>query len=814
MPTPTRIATILDRPYLGDMHTLRMLGGIGLSGPDGGEVDALLRQPKHLALLAYLALPRPGSWHRRDSMLGTFWPEHDQARARASLRSAIFTLRRLLPKGAIISRGGDDLSLDAASITSDVAALSEDLMAGRYHEALACYKGELLPGMFVNDAPGFQEWLEHERRRVQGLAQKAAAQLADRMTREGNLTAAIAALRRGTELAPDDELTARQLILLLDRVGDRAQAFAVYERFRTHVSNEFGVRPSAETVALMDSVRTRREARPATSSVLYAPTSTTSVAASPPTGTESPSDAVVRASAPDPRAPIGAAAVSVHPVRTRWLLAATMIVTIAVGWVGARAKGLASAATTTRSLVVLPMVNETGDPALAYIASGIADGVARRLEGIGGIIIRSGARSDWPDSTRNDMRTIGREFGSTVLVKSHIRRIGDSLEVSASVVDASTLEERAVAARRFPTTRIQDAESRLAADVAGAVFRTPLPAVKSSADRRVNDESYRLMLEGWHRLQSNPNSPERLGQPERHGIARTFFARAVEIDPLNARAWSGLSSVWGALAAVDDVPFDDGYERSSAAAMQALSLDSLQGMAWANLAIMRALKYRDLSVGLPLLRRAEMVEPSNPGIFRIRSSLLRHAHLFDQARDADRVARSLDPLSSVFIDHEASTELCANRPNAALSLYASELAMSPTDRLALTGMTRTLAMLGRYDDAIIWWRRYALTTGDTALSRGLATATGRDGYWRMQHAKGRQRLAVLKRRGGQALPFRLMQAHFASGDADAGFIALNTALAAGTRALYRLPCMPDLDEFRDTPRYAGALARIGTIRVR
>lgn len=42
------------------MHGLRMPGGISLIGPDGGELDALLRQPKHMALLAYISMPRPG----------------------------------------------------------------------------------------------------------------------------------------------------------------------------------------------------------------------------------------------------------------------------------------------------------------------------------------------------------------------------------------------------------------------------------------------------------------------------------------------------------------------------------------------------------------------------------------------------------------------------------------------------------------------------------------------------------------------------------------------------------------------------------
>src|SRR6188474_2037717 len=113
-----------------------MLGGIGLTG-NGGEVDALLRQPKRVALLSYLAMPRPGTWHRRDSLLGTFWPELDQLRARTALRSALYTLRRHLAEGAIRTRGDDDVSLDPHLFTTDVAAMMDDIAAGKNAEALA-----------------------------------------------------------------------------------------------------------------------------------------------------------------------------------------------------------------------------------------------------------------------------------------------------------------------------------------------------------------------------------------------------------------------------------------------------------------------------------------------------------------------------------------------------------------------------------------------------------------------------------------------------------------------------------------------------
>ena len=59
---------------LGRMMLLQTLGSIRLTRTDGSELDEVLRQPKRLALLAYLSSPRPGVWHRRDVLLAAFWP--------------------------------------------------------------------------------------------------------------------------------------------------------------------------------------------------------------------------------------------------------------------------------------------------------------------------------------------------------------------------------------------------------------------------------------------------------------------------------------------------------------------------------------------------------------------------------------------------------------------------------------------------------------------------------------------------------------------------------------------------------------------
>jgi serine/threonine-protein kinase len=52
---------------------LRTLGALELRGRGGQELRAVLAQPRRMALLAYLALATPRSYHRRDTVLALFW---------------------------------------------------------------------------------------------------------------------------------------------------------------------------------------------------------------------------------------------------------------------------------------------------------------------------------------------------------------------------------------------------------------------------------------------------------------------------------------------------------------------------------------------------------------------------------------------------------------------------------------------------------------------------------------------------------------------------------------------------------------------
>jgi len=248
------------------MIELRMLGRLSLTGADGREVRGLLGQPRRLALLAYLAAASPQGFHRRDTLLALFWPELDQEHARAALRQALHVVRDALGGDAVTSRGDEEIGLDFAQVSCDVAAFERALRIGQLEEALDLYGGALLEGFFISDAPEFERWLETERGRLQQAAAGGARALAERYESDNDLTRAVRWTRRSIELAPSDEGLVRRLIALLDRQGDRAGALEAYEAFARRVAAEYDAEPAAETRALVAAVRARRRAEPAAAS--------------------------------------------------------------------------------------------------------------------------------------------------------------------------------------------------------------------------------------------------------------------------------------------------------------------------------------------------------------------------------------------------------------------------------------------------------------------------------------------------------------------------------------------------------------------
>jgi DNA-binding SARP family transcriptional activator/tetratricopeptide (TPR) repeat protein len=237
------------------MIELRVLGSIDLFDQRGRSVRSILSQPKRLALLTYLAV-QPSRFHSRDTLIGLFWPDVDERHARAALRQTLYYLRRSLGPG-VINGWPTTVEVQSDRLWSDARDFLASIDAGMYERALSLYRGDLLPGFYLARTREFEGWLDRERARLRELAAQAAWTLSDQDARAGRGLASTNWGRRGLSIMPEDETSARRLMVQLDALGDRAGAIRVYEDLSRHLAADLQLEPAPETQAVADAIRRR-----------------------------------------------------------------------------------------------------------------------------------------------------------------------------------------------------------------------------------------------------------------------------------------------------------------------------------------------------------------------------------------------------------------------------------------------------------------------------------------------------------------------------------------------------------------------------
>jgi len=243
---------------IGDMRRMihvNTLGSLDVRQHDGLAATAVLKHPKRVALLAYLAVARPNGFHRRDTLLGLFWPEHDTRHARMSLRQALSGLRRDLGSNVIVTRGSEDVRLNCDGCVCDEREFGAAIAAGDWERAVALYKGPFLHGLYVSGAHGFERWVEDERDRLARAYANAMENLAVGTEDPAE------AVRRWRQLADHDPYSSHvtvELMKALVAAGDRAAAIHAAVKHSSVLNTDLETAPDPEVTEFAQELRAER----------------------------------------------------------------------------------------------------------------------------------------------------------------------------------------------------------------------------------------------------------------------------------------------------------------------------------------------------------------------------------------------------------------------------------------------------------------------------------------------------------------------------------------------------------------------------
>jgi DNA-binding SARP family transcriptional activator len=194
----------------------------------------------------------------RTAVAGRLWPDVPEEKAHASLRSALWRLRRVVPE--LVDATGDALGL-AAGARVDVGDLRTwadrvgNPRAGTDRPELPdmALLGDLLPGWY-------DDWVLLERDRLQQLRLHALETLAARLGVAGRHGEALQAAHLAIRAEPLRESAHRTLVRVHLAEGNVVEALRAYGRFRSLLHDELGVPPTEQMTRLVHNITGMRRA--------------------------------------------------------------------------------------------------------------------------------------------------------------------------------------------------------------------------------------------------------------------------------------------------------------------------------------------------------------------------------------------------------------------------------------------------------------------------------------------------------------------------------------------------------------------------
>jgi TolB-like protein len=187
------------------------------------------------------------------------------------------------------------------------------------------------------------------------------------------------------------------------------------------------------------------------------------------------------------------------------------------------------------SLAVLPFVNAGSDPNTEYLSEGLSESLITGLSRVPRLKVKSRDTVFRYKGQDKDVQQVGRDLGVRAVLKGRLVQRGDSLSISAELVDtgdANILWRDQYNRRATDLLAIEQEISREISEQLRLTLTGEEQRRGASASTR-NPEAYRLYLQGrywWNR---------RLEEAVKRSIE--YYQQAIEKDPGYALAWAGLA---------------------------------------------------------------------------------------------------------------------------------------------------------------------------------------------------------------------------------------------------------------------------------
>ena len=188
------------------------------------------------------------------------------------------------------------------------------------------------------------------------------------------------------------------------------------------------------------------------------------------------------------------------------------------------------------SIVVLPFANIGGDAKQDYFVDGVTESLTTDLSRISGAFVIGRHTAFAYKGKAIDLKQIGRELNVRFALEGSVQRSGGRMRLNVQLIEAETGAH--LWAERFdkPVADLFDMQDEIVARLASELKTALIDAEARRGERAPNPNSMDLYFQG-RALYNRGFTPAALAN------ARTFYVRALELDPNNIDALVGVATV-------------------------------------------------------------------------------------------------------------------------------------------------------------------------------------------------------------------------------------------------------------------------------
>jgi tetratricopeptide (TPR) repeat protein len=240
------------------------------------------------------------------------------------------------------------------------------------------------------------------------------------------------------------------------------------------------------------------------------------------------------------------------------------------------------------------------------------------------------------------MKDIATQLGVTKILEGGVQRAGDRVRITVQLIDAGTDAHLWAETydRELTAVDIFAIQSEVAVAIADA-----LKAELTQGEKARVDAVPTRNLEAWEAYQLGR---QRLARRTTGALveAEKFFAKAIELDPRFALAYTGLADSLTLRTDTGDTPYVAALEQAQVAVNAALKLDPALSEAWASAGLIAAQQSRT-DRAEQMYRRAIELNPNNATALKWYGQTLVNTLRIDEGLRALEKAADLDPLSVI-----------------------------------------------------------------------------------------------------------------------------------------------------------------------